>query len=409
MLAVVLHWCVSGKFYYLPFTWTSFHSSYISILPTSSITIQVVDLCGLSPIFFNMLRLWNVLALLVALCFPASQSHPTTRSIGVPSISGCGKLLPQGQAVGHVTNVTISSSGAQRTYLIFVPPTYNRYIPTPLILSYHGGVRNALDQLKLDQLTSPEFNTVSMVVYPQGINVRTSNQLLSAFCKVRANLRIKDTWEGVPAIGFRDDVKFTIDILNEVESLYCINPSRISVTGKSDGAGFCNILACNSVLSKRIAAYAPVSGAYYIDTLPCYPSTVDVPCSTSRSDIPLLAFHGGNDTTIAYLGGERKSECLPAIPHFIEQWALRDGLGVSNVTTSLAVNTTAYTFGHGVQSGLVGLVYESNIGHDWPSTKPNADNTVVGHHVANYNATPIILSFFESHPLSILETLEEVL
>lgn len=213
----------------------------------------------------------------------------------------------------------------------------------------------------------------------------------------------------MPGIGPRDDVQFTADILNEVEDLYCIDPSRIGVTGKSDGAGFCNVLACDSVLSKRIAAYAPVSGAYYMDTLPCYPSAVAIPCSTSRTNIPMLAFHGGNDTTIAYLGGERKDECLPTIPHFIQDWALRDRLGGSNVSTALAANTIRYTFGRGLERGLVELVYESNIGHDWPSTKSNADNIVVGHHVANYNATPIILDFFESHPLSIWEILEEVL
>jgi len=97
------------------------------------------------------------------------------------------------------------------------------------------------------------------------------------------------------------------------------------------------------------------------------------------------------------------------MPYFIQEWAIRDGLGDKNVSTPLAINTTRYVFGCGIETGLVELVYESNIGHDWPSTKPNADNTVNGHHVANYNATPIILSFFEAHPLSNLETLEEIL
>jgi poly(3-hydroxybutyrate) depolymerase len=168
----------------------------------------------------------------------------------------------------------------------------------------------------------------------------------------------KNTWQGVPGISTRNDVQFTTDILNEVESLYCINPSRITVTGKSDGAGFNNILACDSVLSKRIAAYAPVSGAYYVNTSSCSPFTVDNPCSAARSNIPFLTFHGGNDTTIAYLGGERKNECLPAIPHFIQEWALRDGLGIDNVTKPLAANTTSYSFGHGAEAGLVELIYE---------------------------------------------------
>lgn len=211
---------------------------------------------------------------------------------------------------------------------------------------------------------------------------------------------MKNTWQGVPGVT-TNDIQFTVDILNEVESLYCINPSRITAAGKSDGAGFCNVLACDSVASKRIAAFAPVSGAYYVNTLPCNPLTVDIPCSAARKDIPILAFHGGNDTTIAYSGGKRKDECLPAIPHFIQEWAIRDGLGCDNMTTPLAADTVIYRFGRGADTGLVELVYESNIGHDWPSTVPNADNTVAGHHVANYNATPIILDFFKSHPLSI--------
>jgi poly(3-hydroxybutyrate) depolymerase len=194
-------------------------------------------------------------------------------------------------------------------------------------------------------------------------------------------------------------VQFTTDILDQVQSLYCVDPKRVSASGKSDGAGMCNVLACDPLLSTRMAAFAPVSGAYYVDTLPCEPSTESIPCSAGRKNIPLLAFHGGNDTVIAYLGGERKNECLPTIPNFIQQWAARDGLPKSNVTTSIAKNALSYSFGCGVDAGLVGLMFESDIGHDWPSTEPNSDNTVAGHHTASYNATPIIMEFFASHQL----------
>jgi poly(3-hydroxybutyrate) depolymerase len=219
--------------------------------------------------------------------------------------------------------------------------------------------------------------------------------------------KTQNVWQGVPNVT-TDDVKFTEDIINEAQSRYCINPSRISATGKSDGGGFCNVLACDSKLSQRISAFAPVSGAYYIDTLPCHASTVAIPCSPGRKDIPLKAFHGGNDTTIAYAGGKRKEECLPSIPHWIQQWAIRDDLGIKNDTTPLAPDTVTYSFGQGPEAELVELVYESNIGHDWPSTQPNSDNSQSGHHVANYNATPIILDFFKAHPLSFEETLEEL-
>ena len=206
-----------------------------------------------------------------------------------------------------------------------------------------------------------------------------------------------------------NDVQFTSDILDQVQSLYCIDPTRISVTGKSDGAGFCNTLACDPVLSSRIAAFAPVSGAYYIDTLPCMPSDVYIPCNASRKDIPLLAFHGGNDSTISYQGGERKNECLPTIPHFIQQWAVRDGLGLHNVTTPVSSNTVSYKYGKGYEFGLVEHIYDAVIGHDWPSTIPNADNQVAGHHLASFNATPIMLDFFRQHPLNFFDLIKEAL
>jgi poly(3-hydroxybutyrate) depolymerase len=123
------------------------------------------------PNLIKMAYFHLIATFLAAACFQAAVSHPEARSIGVSAFAGCGKSLPHGQAVGSVTNVTISSGGFQRSYLVFIPPKYNAFIPTSLILSYHGGVRTALDQLELDDLTSPVFNTASMVVYPQGINV----------------------------------------------------------------------------------------------------------------------------------------------------------------------------------------------------------------------------------------------
>jgi poly(3-hydroxybutyrate) depolymerase len=59
----------------------------------------------------------------------------------------------------------------------------------------------------------------------------------------------------------QNDIRFTSDILDKLENDYCVDKARIYSSGKSNGGGFTNTLACDPVLSKRIAAFAPVSGS----------------------------------------------------------------------------------------------------------------------------------------------------
>jgi hypothetical protein len=69
-----------------------------------------------------MLPLQFAFTVLTAVCFQAAASHQNTRSIGSLASDGCGKPLPHGQALETVSNVSISSGGFQRSYLLFIPP-----------------------------------------------------------------------------------------------------------------------------------------------------------------------------------------------------------------------------------------------------------------------------------------------
>ena len=81
------------------------------------------------------------------------------------------KPLPPGQSIGQTTNVTIESSGINRTYLISIPPAFDCEGFTPIIFSFHGANRNASQQQELSQMSNPEFNNFALAVYPLGINV----------------------------------------------------------------------------------------------------------------------------------------------------------------------------------------------------------------------------------------------
>lgn len=68
-------------------------------------------------------------------------------------------------------NITIQSSGIERWYLRTLPPNFDSTVATPVILSFHGGGRNATQQYHLSQLSNPDFNDFAIAVYPNGKKV----------------------------------------------------------------------------------------------------------------------------------------------------------------------------------------------------------------------------------------------
>jgi len=114
----------------------------------------------------------------------------------------------------------------------------------------------------------------------------------------------------------------------------------------------------------------------------------------------LIEFHGAKDDIAVYGGGElKKRECLPSIEHFMHDWAMRNNLGPSTIKTQPKRDTFVYKYGKDLEHGLVTLVVDTAIGHDWPSTTPNLDNTQPGKHPAIFDATRVIMDFFQAHPL----------
>lgn len=109
----------------------------------------------------------------------------------------------------------------------------------------------------------------------------------------------------------------------------------------------------------------------------------------------MIEFHGGKDTTARYEGDQRRGQCLPRIPWWVESWAVNDGLSTDAETEQLAddtPNTTITRYG----GGLVSHVFDAVIAHDWPATTENTDNEG---DLAEFDATPIIIEFFDTHPL----------
>lgn len=71
----------------------------------------------------------------------------------------------------HYTNVSITSLGIDRYYLLTLPPGLDVITPTPVIFSFHGGNRTAEDQYRLSRMSDTSFNDFAIAAYPNGINV----------------------------------------------------------------------------------------------------------------------------------------------------------------------------------------------------------------------------------------------
>ncbi|CAD0108143.1 unnamed protein product [Aureobasidium uvarum] len=295
--------------------------------------------------------------------------------------SGCRKALPAPIKRGGARNTNslefVTSDGTVREYGLHIPTSYDEDTPTPLAFSFHGRTRTWQEQQDISGMSNETMNPNYLVVYPQGIN---------------------EQWQGDPDATGYDDVSFTLELLTNLSSTYCLDTNRIYAAGKSNGGAFsANILACHPKASKLFAAFGGISGAYYQGDSEddCNAATVPIPCNSSRSPIPIFTTHGDADETIPYDGGPRRDRCLPNLPHFMTEWSERNGFGASNTSTSLYhKNVIRYDYGNNTYPGINTHYRVHGLGHYWPSVANGS----------SFDATPLLLEFWNKWTLDAVNT-----
>jgi poly(3-hydroxybutyrate) depolymerase len=184
--------------------------------------------------------------------------------------------------------------------------------------------------------------------------------------------------------------------------MFCVDTDRIYASGKSEGAGFAGVLACNATANSRIAAFAPVSGAFYPgnndeSTKGCK-VPVPIPCDPQRCNVPFLEFHGGADFLAPIDGGLQRHECLPDIQSYMQMWVASNNLS-STPTETYNLSSVAEVYKYG--DGLVTWVFDGpKVEHDWPWTVVNPDTIRAHSQPSSFNATPIIMEFFNNYTLA---------
>ena len=260
--------------------------------------------------------------------------HPDRAGRNPLRSAGCG--TDPGQEPGSSVLRTLTSDGRERTVQLRLPDGYRSDRAWPVVLVFHGRGNTGAGTEAFSGLDA----LPAIVAYGNGV--------------VGTGDGDRQAWEGAPyAAPGVDDVAYTNDLLDTLERDLCVDPRRVYATGKSNGAGFTGILACE--LSDRIAAVAPVAAAFY--------GTGHPDCDPVRP-VPVIVFHGTDDVTIPYAGDPDRG--LPAIPDWVGGWVARNGcaMGPDVEETAFDVTTTRWTdCDRGAEVTHVAVL---GGGHTWP-------------------------------------------
>lgn len=305
------------------------------------------------------------------------HSSMLRRSPGPTKTRGCGVVHVEGYS-SDTEHLNLESDGITRHYTIEVPPGYNHRKDEhwPLILDFHGAGHTSVDQHNNSRYFAVAGGDKYIVVYPQG----------------RGNV-----WEGAGySIEGVDDIGFVVDLLDHLKSIYCIDSDRIYASGKSNGGGFVDLLACSDA-GDYFAAFVLASAALYSDN--SITATASGGCPKSRA---ILESHGGKDKTIPYEGQsamEGNGGATPDIQSWLGWWAHRNGCQEDQrpIIDDSHEGYTIASYSCGDYHKVVQSYYIPKLGHCWPSTdgkNSDAGARVEGCSFRGLDFTSIALDWF---------------
>ena len=198
-------------------------------------------------------------------------------SVALVVAAGVAVLSAQDRARVGDEERTLAHGGRQRTYLVH---DFGRGQPAPVVVVLHGGGGNAANAVRMTGFDRVGAREGLVVVYPNGTAGRD-----------RGTLR---TWNAghccAAAMRNRvDDVGFVGAIIDALVASGRADPSRVYVTGMSNGGMMAHRLGRE--LSGRIAAIAPVVGAVFGDE------------PAPQAAMPAFIVVGADDTTVPASGG----------------------------------------------------------------------------------------------------------
>jgi polyhydroxybutyrate depolymerase len=279
-------------------------------------------------------------------------------------------LLPLTALSQQTLEGSITHDGLERTYILFVPSTYEPGNPAPLVLNFHGYTSNNFEQMLYGDFRAIADTAGFLVVHPMGT----------------IDLLGNPHWNVGWGSSTVDDVGFASALIDSLSAQYTIDQERIYSTGMSNGGFFSYKLACE--LSHRIAAIASVTGTMNVgQSATCNPS----------HPMPVMEIHGTADDVVAYEG----NLFFASTPSVVDFWAQKNDCStppsfnaIPDTDQSDACTAEHYLYSDGNNGATVEHFKIIGGAHTWPGTAFGGAGTN-----QDINASAEIWRFFSQYDI----------
>lgn len=308
----------------------------------------------------------------------AARATPPSRS------EGCDAVASEAEILGKHTDQMLTSSGVVRTFKQWLPSTYRRGTPIPLVIDLHGYTEGSAVHTLMSNLGAYGETHGFATVTPQGTG------------KI-------PFWNAVPVAGSADDIGFVADLIDDLSRHLCLDLTRVYATGLSNGAFMSSLIACR--LADKVAAIAPIAGLM-----------LPPDCTPSRA-VPILAIHGTADPLVGYStdGYTPAAEKLvmdedsrPALGHLpfrnipdtLAAWAKLEGCAAEPATEPVTASVDLIRYDGCRDGSVVSLLVVRGGGHTWPgSAVSSVAGDILGPTTMEIDANERMWDFFSRHSL----------